>query len=274
MPRRTSLKRSFRKAQRRARKLYRRARKAFRAASLPVRAGVVALAALVLGFTLNGAYQVVRKPSELFFPVSGVLNKTPRETWSEYEPLFRRHSTEVITPDFLAALAQIEASGNPVARTYWRWRISANPLELYGPASSAVGMYQILDGTFLEARLYCIHSHRVVEVGRWYDLRSCWFNGLYTRVVPSHAVELTSAYLHERVTGTLERQRIGHATPRQMRDLAGVIHLCGASAGDDFARRGFRPSPGQLCGTHPLANYLTRLEAMRRVFALFATETS
>ena len=24
-------------------------------------------------------------------------------------------------------------------------------------------------------------------------MRSCWFNSLYTRVVPSHAVELTSA---------------------------------------------------------------------------------
>ena len=26
-----------------------------------------------------------------------------------------------MTPELLAALAQVEGSGNPVARTYWRW---------------------------------------------------------------------------------------------------------------------------------------------------------
>ena len=263
--RRTTIKRWFRKARRRG-------LKAFRAAPLPVRLGVVALAAVVLGFAVNGCYQIVRKPSELFFPVSGVLHKTPTETWRAYAPLFRKHSTALISPEFLAALAQVEASGNPVARTYWRWRFTANPLELYRPASSAVGMYQILDGTFLEAQRYCIHRHRVAEIGRWYDVRSCWWNGMYTRVVPSHAVELTSAYLHTRVTGSLARNRIASATPRQTRDLAGVIHLCGAAAGDAFAKGSLRPSANQRCGTHGLASYLGRLEAMRRVFSQLATD--
>lgn len=39
---------------------------------------VVVVFALWLG--LNWAYQVIRKPSELFFPVSGALYKTPYET--------------------------------------------------------------------------------------------------------------------------------------------------------------------------------------------------
>jgi len=39
---------------------------------------------------------------------------------AQYGPLFRRHSTVVITPELLAALAQVEGAGNPVARTYWR----------------------------------------------------------------------------------------------------------------------------------------------------------
>jgi hypothetical protein len=280
MARRTKIQRSFRRAQRRAvrafrraRKLLRRARKALRAAPMPVRIAVVALAALVLGSSANWLYQVVRKPSELFFPVSGALSKTPTETWRSYEPLFRRHSTELIPAELLAALAQIEGSGNPVARTYWRWRLSSNPLELYRPASSAVGMYQLLDGTFLEARRYCIHAHTVAEVGRWYDPRACWFNGLYTRVIPSHAVELTSAYLDQRVTSSLARQRLVDATPPQKQDLAGVIHLCGSTAGDAFAKRGFRASSGQRCGSHDVASYLAQLEAMRRVFAALATET-
>ncbi len=72
---------------------------------------VAVLAALAL--VINGVHQVLRKPTELFFPVSGALNKLPEETWSRYAPIFRNYSTEVTTAPFLAALAQVEASGNP-----------------------------------------------------------------------------------------------------------------------------------------------------------------
>ena len=94
--------------------------------------------------------QVVRKPTEMF-AVSGSLAKVPAETWQQYGPIFDEHSTAVVTPDLLAALAQVESSGDPVARTYWRWQFSWNPFELYRPASSAVGMFQLTDGTFAEA---------------------------------------------------------------------------------------------------------------------------
>ena len=53
---------------------------------------------------VNWMYQVVRKPTELFFPVSGALSKAPAETWRQYGPLFHEHSTATITPDLLAAL--------------------------------------------------------------------------------------------------------------------------------------------------------------------------
>jgi hypothetical protein len=197
----------------------------------------------------------------------------PSETWHQYQPIFRAHSTAVITPDFLAALAQIEGSGNPVARTYWRWQPTWNLFELYRPASSAVGMYQITDATFAEARRYCIHDHVVVEDGPWHTLRSCWFNSLYTRVVPSHAAELTSAYLDRRVAYTLERHRIAGATLQQKQNLAAVIHLCGAGAGNVYARRGFRLSDGQRCGDHDVRGYLARINAMKREFARMADTT-
>jgi hypothetical protein len=223
---------------------------------------------------VNWTYQAIRKPSELFFPVSQTLNKTPTETWGQYAPIFRRHSTAVITPALLAALAQVEASGNPVARTYWRWRVSLHPFEVYRPASSAVGMYQITDGTFDEARRYCIHDHVVVADGPWHDRKSCWFNALYARVVPSHAVELTSAYLDRRITDILARQRITSATIAQKQNLAALIHLCGAGAGDAFARRGFRLRPGQRCGDHDAAGYLDRIDRMKRLFRHLATTSS
>lgn len=233
----------------------------------PVQAALGLAAVVVLAFGLNWVYQVVRKPAELFFPLSGALSKTPAQTWRQYGPIFRAHATDIITPELLAALAQVEGSGNPVAQTYWRWQLTIEPTDIYRPASSAVGMYQITDGTFNEARRLCIHDGAVVEEGAWNDWRSCWFNGLYMRVIPSHAAEMTSAYLHRRATDALQRYRIVNATARQKQDLAAVIHLCGASAGLVFARQKFRANPGQRCGDHDLGSYLEKVDAMTRVFA-------
>ncbi len=60
---------------------------------------------------------------------------------------------------------------------------------------------------------YCIHDHVVVEEGPWLDPSSCWFNILYSRVVPSHAIEMTSALLDRRVASAVERYRVAAATP-------------------------------------------------------------
>ena len=244
----------------------------FLAFPLAVRIIVATVAIIVLWSAVNWAYQVVRKPTELFFPVSGSLSKRPAETWRQYSPLFNMHSTVVMTPDLLAALAQVEGAGNPVARTYWRWRLSWNPFELYRPASSAVGMYQITDPTFREARRYCIHDHVVVEEGPWHEWRSCWFNFVYMRVIPSHAVEMTSALLDRSVASTLARQRVAAATLQQKQDLAAIIHLCGGGPGDAYARRGFKLTPGQKCGDHDVKGYLAGVNAIKRQFARMAAE--
>lgn len=223
-------------------------------------------------FAVNFVYQVVRKPTELFFPVSGTLYKSPSETWTSYEPIFRKHATATITPELLAALAQVEGSGNPIVRTYWRWTFTHKPFDIYRPASSAVGMYQITDGTFEETSRLCIHDHKVVEEGPWNDFKSCWFNSLYLRVIPSHAVEMTSAYLDRRIENILARYGIRSATLKQKQDLAAVIHVCGAGAGASFARRGFRPRPGQRCGDHSVQGYISRVNLMKKVFAGLAQQ--
>jgi hypothetical protein len=244
----------------------RRALRMFRRAPRTAQILTVLALAVVLWLILNWTYQVIRKPSELFFPVSGTLNKVPAETWRQYAPLFRKNSTNLISPELLAALAQVEGSGNPVVRTYWRWSFNARPFEVYRPASSAVGMYQITDGTFAEARRYCIHDHAVVQDGPWNDWNSCWFNRLYTRVIPSHAVELTAAYLDRSVVNVLQRHPGKFASLEQKRELAAVIHLCGAGAGDAFVRRGLRLTEGQRCGDHDAREYVARVTAMKRVF--------
>ena len=244
----------------------------FRTAPLGLQALIAMTAAVLLWFALNWMYQVIRKPSELFFPVSGTLNKIPAETWRQYAPLFRRYSTNVISAEFLAALAQVEGSGNPVVRTYWRWTFTPQPFNVYRPASSAVGMYQITDGTFAEARRFCIRDHAVVEDGLWNDWNSCWFNRLYTRVVPSHAVELTSAYLDRSVASALQHHGVKSASLEHKQELAAVIHLCGAGAGDAYVRRGLRLTEGQRCGDHEARAYVGRVTGMKRVFQSLEAE--
>lgn len=233
---------------------------------------IVLLLTVSTWFAINIIYQVVRKPTELFFPVSGTLYKSPTETWTSYEPIFRKHSTATISPELLAALAQVEGSGNPIVRTYWRWSFTHKPFDIYRPASSAVGMYQITDGTFEETSRLCIHDHKVVDDGPWNDFKSCWFNSLYLRIIPSHAVEMTSAYLDRRIELILDKNNIRSATVKQKQDLAAVIHVCGAGAGSAFARRGFSPRPGQHCGDHSVQGYIARVNRMKKVFAGLAQQ--
>ena len=284
MPRRPALRKSVSKPRRRRKQglriprlwpsaqLRRRWMRAFRRSPAFVQIAVALTFAFTAALTVNWIYQVARKPTELFFPVSGALYKTPPETWRDYGLIFRRHATSTIRPELLAALAQVEAAGNPVVRTYWRWSWKLRPFEMYRPASSAVGMYQMTDGTFEEAKHYCVHNHVVVRDGPWDDWRSCWLNTLYFRIVPSHAVELTSAYLDVHVNDILAHGRIRSATSQQKQDLAAVIHLCGAGAADIYARHGFRFPPGQRCGDHDPRVYVARVESMRQVFARLAAQ--
>jgi hypothetical protein len=160
-------------------------------------AGSVAIL-LAVAALLNIAYHVIRKPTELFVFIGNSLDKEPAENWRQYGALFRTYSTATITPELLAALAQVESSGNPVARTYWHWRWSFNPLAIYKPASSAVGLYQMTDPALSDAARFCIRGNVVTETG-------CGFASLYTRAIPSHAIELASVYLDRQVADVLAR---------------------------------------------------------------------
>jgi len=244
--------------------------KRFRSTPPGVQLTALSVVFVVLFFAVNWAYQVLRKPSELFFPISAQFYKGPPETWAAYGALFERHSTTVMAPELLAALAQVEGSGNPIVRTYWRFSLTSEPFEIFRPASSAVGMYQITDGTFEVARRYCVHRHRVVEEGPWYDFKSCWFNVLYTRTVPSHSVEMTSAYLDRGVADLLARFPALRPTLAQQQTLATLMHLCGAGAAAEYARRGLTLAPGQRCGDHDARGYVARVASMQRRFKALA----
>ncbi len=214
----------------------------------------------------NACYQVARKPTELLGLLAPSARKTPAETWKAYRDLFREYSTPLVGPELLAALVQVESAGDPFATTSWRFRLTANPLQLYGPASSAVGLLQMTDATYELARRLCIHSHAVVRDGAWYDPRTCFLNALYSRPVPSHSIEMTAAYLHSTSEEILARPGIRSASPDERRALAAVIHLCGPQHGATFAARGFCPLRGERCGEHDLRSYLGRVRILVAAF--------
>jgi hypothetical protein len=230
---------------------------------MQLRFAVVVAAVVVLVPVVNAVYQVICKPTELFFFVGTALNKEPAETWQQYETHFRTYSTDIITPELLAALAQTESAGNPLARTYWRWRLNWNPFAVYKPASSAVGLYQMTNPAFAEASRYCIRRHTVVTT-------DCGFNGLYFRALPSHATELAAIYLDVAVGGVLASAPKRTASPQQKQDLATLIHLCGAGHARAFMLRGFRPAATERCGDHLVAGYLARVNGMKRQFLKLA----
>ena len=94
----------------------------------------------------------------------------------------------------------------------------------------------------------------------------CWSNGLYTRVVPSHAIELAAVFLDRNVAAILARRPNVTASLQQKQELAAMIHLCGAASAKDFARRGFRLIAGERCGDHDVATYVAQVNAMKREF--------
>lgn len=225
--------------------------------------GVAMVLAVVV--LVNIAYQTIRKPTELFVLVGNALDKEPAESWRQYGPLFRAYSTATITPELLAALAQVESSGNPVARTYWRWRWSFNPLAIYRPASSAVGLYQMTDPAYADAARFCIRGNAVTE-------SACGFTSLYVRAIPSHAIELASVYLDRNVADVLDRAGDVKGSARESQDLAAFIHLCGAGPATAYARRKFQMIAGERCGDHLVASYIAKVNAMKRQFLRLAAD--
>jgi len=224
--------------------------------------GALALGCIAI-VAINLTYQVIRKPTELLFFLGNSFSKQPHETWRQYGPLFRTYATRTISAELLAALAQIESSGNPVDRTYWRWRLNYNPFKIYQPASTAVGLFQTTDPAYSEVARYCIRENAVADAG-------C---GLvpYIRVIPSHAVELASIYLDRNLAAVLTRAGNLSVTQRQREDLAALIHLCGGGPATAYARRRFQMTANERCGDHLAASYLSKVNAMKRRFQELAT---
>ena len=133
---------------------------------------------------------------------------------------------------------------------------------MYQPASSAVGLFQMTDAAFAEARRFCIRNHIVSQD----DCRLGW---LYIRILPSQ-IKLTAVYLARNLERIFAGRPTAKPSAEHKRELALMVHLCRAGAAKSFAQRGFRLAVGERCGDHDVANYLARVKAVEREFLRLA----
>lgn len=240
---------------------FRKAPKRKRGLFFKIKFGVGVLCFLALLPIVNGLYHIVRNPSQVFSLFNKSLAKTPADTWASYGEAFEENATEVLTPEFLAAMAQAESAGNPVAQPYWRWDLASNPFEIYAPASSSSGLFQLTSGTFEEAKRFCIRDGKVVRDGPWYNPNTCWFNFSYSRLSPNDSIEMTAARLQHLIDKLNYR-----GSKRSKQELAAIIHLCGFSKAQQAIRKGAAKIGN--CGDHNVGSYLRKIRALERTFAL------
>jgi hypothetical protein len=242
-----------------------------RARTRLVRGAVVAVGVF---FAVNFLVQIARKPAEALGMLGLGRSRSVAETWRVFSRDFQRHATEITTPTFLAAMAQVESSGNPLATPRWRFRWSGSIWRWFAPESTSVGLFLLTDGGFERAKKFCIKKGQAARDGPWNDWGSCWFNWAYLRISASHSIEMTSAYLHHEVTTSLAGRKASLANQRR---LAAVIHLCGPGKARPFIRSGFDLASLGHCGRHNVRGYVEKIERyerqLRSVVAMSAPPT-
>ncbi len=123
------------------------------------------------------------------------------------------------------------------------------------------------DGNFEQAKRYCVVNGRVYSVSS--KDTKCYLTSLYSRLIPSHAIEMTSAWLHLNVQGivdSLPKKKAKKVSLEKRRKLAAVIHLCGEKRGESFAARNFNFRSGETCGTLNARNYVARVLKYEKLF--------
>lgn len=222
---------------------------------------LVAFGVVFMLFAVNWGYQVFKKPMELLILLNPGKYKSAKSTWRIYEADFDENATSLMTKHYLAALSQVESSGNAWATPKWRWQWTTDISSIYAPASSSVGLFQYTNATFEDAKRFCIHWGKSIQTGSWYDFRSCWFNRWYTRLSAADSIEMTSARLDFYIRRLKE-----NASVVDYQNLASVIHLCGLQKGKTFARDGFKLTSFQKCGRHDVKRYINRVQKYKRIF--------
>jgi hypothetical protein len=221
---------------------------------------------LALGImALNLAIGVIRKPAHILKPFSKYFYKVPSETWSSYQDIFTYYQTDILDAPLLAAMAQAESAGNPIATPYWQFSFRQDILTMFQPASSSLGIYQMTYDTFEDAKRFCFQEGRLSVDSNKNNLKNCWQNNFRFRFSVSDSVHLTSARLHYYSQALLTKYR-AKASATKKQQLAAIIQLCGPGKGEQFIRSGFSLAKMGSCGSHSVSGYVNRVFKYKKTF--------
>ena len=212
---------------------------------------------------------VIRKPAHLLTPITKYFYKVPSETWNSYQGIFTSYETETLDAPFLAALAQAESAGNPIATPYWEFNFQQDILSFFRPASSSLGIYQMTYDTFQDAKRFCFVDGKIVMDLNKKELKNCWSNDFKFRFSVTDSVHLTSARLSYYTESILTKYR-KKASIKQRQQTAAIIQLCGPGKGEQFARSGFAVNQMGSCGSHSVAAYIKRVFKYKQTFVTMA----
>ena len=199
------------------------------------------------------------------------------ETWNQYKHLFQKHETKVMTADFLAALVQAKSKrksiglkSGSVEGSIWEFYREAR---LQTPGSFSPGLYQITDDFYGRAQNYCVEKGRIRRRKPWYAFSTCWNRLFYSRLYPSHAIEMTSAYLT--LTTRKLLKRFGKKKVRRpvQQTVAAIRHFCGKRIAYQYVKRDFKAIRGQKCDSQSLSRYIQRVKAYQKAFQRAAQKT-
>ena len=219
--------------------------------------------------------QVIRKPTEMFFPVGQALVKSPAETWREYGPLFREHSTAVISRRAARRARPGRGRGQPRGADALELALEPQPLRVV-PARLERGRHVPDHRRHLPRREALLHPRP---------------RRRRERAVVRLALVLVQRAVHARGAERRDRDDLGSppsqrrrrarapedrpATLAQKQDLAAVIHLCGAGAGRRLRARAASARPqASAAATTTSRAYLAQVNAMKRQFARLGREPS
>lgn len=224
----------------------------------------------ILGITLgvialNVILGLVRKPAHLLKPIATYFYKAPSQTWQSYQSIFTHFETSNLDAEFLAALAQAESAGNPIATPYWQFSFRQDILSFFQPASSSIGLYQMTYDTFQDAKRFCFIDGTLHIDANSKQLQKCWMNDFRFRFSASDSIHLTSARLHYYTESSIQKYR-KKASLRQRQQTAAIIQLCGPGKGDAFVRSNFSIQQMGRCGSHSVSAYLNRVFKYKATF--------
>lgn len=195
--------------------------------------------------------------------------KTPTQTWKAYGDDFLQHHSSRVPASFLAAVAQLESSGNPWATPPWVWRwseLGQSWFGIYAPMSSAAGLYQFLDETFARVER---------REGRF----------LASRILATDAIELASRDFHWALDQMFSGNHRRFVNARHFVErFKALHHLCGFGVARAWAEPRLRQisqlglqrlqrmenvdfgNEPRRCGSHDTELYFSKLLHFRKQF--------